>query len=380
MDKQVSSTQNPYAEPTSLRGGGVKILVCYHKKDKLFKNDVLVPIHCGRALACETSKDGKMSEKDYQWMLDNMIGDDTGDNISELNRNFNELTAIYWAWKNYDKLGNPDYIGLAHYRRFLDINDCRNKEKTLKQIFNIKDNLQKLCSEYDLIIPAYKTQSDKDIQNDMFSQTKCIIDILEKYHPELKVQYEKYLNERKMYFANMFIMKKELFFEYCELLFDIIFKLEKEPEMSWNRAIGYSGEYISTLIFYYFIERGYKHLCQKVIIYYPAWTAYAFDFINSKFNLSKKIRNEKEIVFHRNKIMQRTNKHMVIILYDSTISKFLYFIIGIIDDIFPQIKRFCNGIFSVRNECYKNKKHKVFTIAGLKIKIKQLTRKGSYEI
>ena len=64
-----------------------------------------------------------MSEKDYQWMLDNMIGDDTGDNISELNRNFNELTAIYWAWKNYDKLGNPDYIGLAHYRRFLAIYD-----------------------------------------------------------------------------------------------------------------------------------------------------------------------------------------------------------------------------------------------------------------
>ena len=33
------------------------------------------------------------------------------------NRNINELTALYWAWKNYDKLGNPDYIGLMHYRR-----------------------------------------------------------------------------------------------------------------------------------------------------------------------------------------------------------------------------------------------------------------------
>ena len=95
----------------------VKILVGYHKPAYLLKTDVLVPIHLGRALATDASKDGKMSQEDYQWMLDNMIGDDTGDNISHLNREFCELTAIYWAWKNYDKLGNPDYIGFMHYRR-----------------------------------------------------------------------------------------------------------------------------------------------------------------------------------------------------------------------------------------------------------------------
>ena len=39
-----------------------------------------------------------------------MIGDDTGDNISDKNREYCELTGIYWIWKNYDKLGNPDYI------------------------------------------------------------------------------------------------------------------------------------------------------------------------------------------------------------------------------------------------------------------------------
>ena len=38
-----------------------------------------------------------MSQEDYQWMLDNMIGDDTGDNISKLNRDVNEMSAIYWA-------------------------------------------------------------------------------------------------------------------------------------------------------------------------------------------------------------------------------------------------------------------------------------------
>lgn len=41
----------------------IKILVCYHKKDKLYKNDVLVPIHCGRAVAKEKSKDGIVSDE-----------------------------------------------------------------------------------------------------------------------------------------------------------------------------------------------------------------------------------------------------------------------------------------------------------------------------
>ncbi|WP_298497297.1 DUF4422 domain-containing protein, partial [uncultured Helicobacter sp.] len=95
----------------------VKILVSYHKPSVLFKDEVLTPIHLGRALSKEAHKDGKVSDEEYEWLCENMIGDDTGENISHLNRYFNEMTGIYWAWKNYDKLGNPEYIGLCHYRR-----------------------------------------------------------------------------------------------------------------------------------------------------------------------------------------------------------------------------------------------------------------------
>ena len=105
--KEKKENQNP----------SIKILVGYHKPAELLKDDILTPIHLGRALATEASKDGNISKDDYKWMCENMIGDDTGDNISYLNRYLNELTGIYWAWKNYDKLGNPDYIGYVHYRR-----------------------------------------------------------------------------------------------------------------------------------------------------------------------------------------------------------------------------------------------------------------------
>ena len=60
----------------------IKILVAYHKKSPLFKNDIVIPIHAGRAVAKVKSKDGVISDQDFEWLMKNMIGDDTGENIS----------------------------------------------------------------------------------------------------------------------------------------------------------------------------------------------------------------------------------------------------------------------------------------------------------
>ena len=79
-----------------------KILVVHHKKDKVYKDDIYTPIHAGKSLS--------------NLELD-MIGDDTGYNISEKNPYYCELTALYWAWKN---LHDIDYLGLCHYRRYFD--------------------------------------------------------------------------------------------------------------------------------------------------------------------------------------------------------------------------------------------------------------------
>ena len=47
-----------------------------------------------------------------------MIGYNTGYNISDKNREYCKLTGIYWAWKNYDKLENPDYIRFIPLKGF----------------------------------------------------------------------------------------------------------------------------------------------------------------------------------------------------------------------------------------------------------------------
>ena len=81
----------------------IKIFISYHDEHPLIQSDILTPIQTGCA--------------DAPKLFKGMLRDDTGDNISQHNRKYCELTAQYWVWKNYDKIGNPDYVGFMHYRR-----------------------------------------------------------------------------------------------------------------------------------------------------------------------------------------------------------------------------------------------------------------------
>ena len=47
---------------------------------------------------------------------DGFLSDSLGDSISNLNKYYCELTVIYYLWKNV----NYDYVGLYHYRRYLN--------------------------------------------------------------------------------------------------------------------------------------------------------------------------------------------------------------------------------------------------------------------
>ena len=264
----------------------VKILVGYHKPAYLLKSDVLVPIHLGRSLAKETSKDGSLSEADYRWMLENMIGDDTGDNISKENRKYCEMTAIYWAWKNYEKLGNPDYIGFMHYRRHFIFNDsfhikCR---EYLNQIQTVPymdkkyeeglgySNISKKLSK-DVYLPEYVEKTKQgafflsnliyysNYANPSFLEKMveivCKNKIYEKYMPYV----DSLLNGTRSICFNSFIVKKKIFFEYCEFLFGLCHKLDEifvdfiaeNPEQ--KRQLAWVSEYITSLFFEELIHR-----------------------------------------------------------------------------------------------------------------------------
>ncbi|TKG95404.1 DUF4422 domain-containing protein [Puteibacter caeruleilacunae] len=225
----------------------MKIYVAYHKECKQLTSDELyTPLHVGKAIS-------KVNL--------NMIGDDTGDHISEKNGSFCETTGLYWMWKNT----NHEYVGLSHYRRYFSA-----KEKTLgEQLLNglryligmgkkrrgviyakstIKrcnqildlETAKKLLAEYDVIIPQ-KRYLKRSIEEQYAirrpnNDLKIVGEIIQERHPEYMQLFTKAMANNAMYACNMFLMKKELFDDYMEWLFDILFELEKRVDLT-----GYSS-------------------------------------------------------------------------------------------------------------------------------------------
>lgn len=221
----------------------VKLLICYHKPAPLLKDNILTPIHVGRANA---KKRMDHNSDNFKWLMENLIGDDTGENISDKNDYYNEMTAIYWAWKNYDQLGNPDYIGLMHYRRHfvlnensLDVLNIRNFNPNtyFDEINYSEEKIEKLVEGCDFlphigkVINVYKHYTENQRKEDIDLANDIII---EKY-PEYESVMKKYYSGDYSNFCNMCIFSKDLFFKYCEWIFSILEEFEKRVDMSEKR-------------------------------------------------------------------------------------------------------------------------------------------------
>lgn len=222
----------------------IKILISYHKPDILFKNNFVIPIHVGREIMLQKASDSSNDALNY--MINSMIGDNTGNNISDKNLIFNEMTAIYWAWKNYDELASPDYIGFMHYRRhfiFKDLNNSYNEcnnvdENYLHDVLKCDEkHILNYFSEYDYIVKkAYDISPREDYQkNHRIIDLEIVRTIISEICPPFLSDYDEYLSGRKCYYLNMFIFPKKIFFEYCSFIFPVLFEFEKRCDMTDRR-------------------------------------------------------------------------------------------------------------------------------------------------
>lgn len=216
----------------------VKILVACHKADpNIRQDDIYMPIQVGKALH---------PELDLGFQCDN-----TGDNISEKNGSYCELTALYWAWKN---LKDVDYIGLCHYRRYFDFKTIgssvriinSSKTKSCKD-FDVPVNL---LDENKVILPSFWSSPTSiwvNFSSHVLSEDLYILyKIIEKYAPKYFSILEKYLIGNRRTGYNMFIMSFTNFKSYCEWLFGILERVENCVKMSsyisYKRLFGYLGE------------------------------------------------------------------------------------------------------------------------------------------
>ncbi|EGK7562690.1 DUF4422 domain-containing protein, partial [Campylobacter coli] len=213
----------------------IKILVCYHKPSFIMANEVLRPILVGskQAKYSTIAKLEQMCSRQNSTLLKDNVGDD---NISELNPYFCELTAMYWAWKNLD----ADYYGLFHYRRVFDFSGRARKKIHIKnqtmsnviKYFHLEPKkIQKIISNFDIIKPlGIDINLYEDYANFHYKENLdlCIEYILKKY-PEMQNSINVIFLDKtyKASFCNMFIMRKDLYFEYCTWLFDILFEVKQ---------------------------------------------------------------------------------------------------------------------------------------------------------
>jgi len=273
-----------------------KILIAYHRPAYLLKSNFFYPIHVGRDIALAKSKDGSLSVNDMNWLEQNMPGDNTGDNISTLNRYYSELTALYWAWKNYDQLGNPEYIGLMQYRRHFildetilknhtntDIEDCYSilefnyTPENYEALIGLNDNnIENTLKEYDFVtvkecdfsyigVKNVKEDYVKNIPGVKEKDYDIMLEIVSKKYPKMRTYLQHQLDSTKTYLYQMFILPKDEFFKYMEFLFGVLSEIQERVDFSdytinGQRTLGYLGEKLfDCYIRYLHSETNLKH-------------------------------------------------------------------------------------------------------------------------
>lgn len=169
------------------------------------------------------------------------IKDNVGNNISDKNRQYCELTALYWMWKN----DRAPILGLSHYRRRFLI-----KEDKL-ELF------ERSCYDVAVTVPilnfaGVKQQYAKNHSEDDWNiLLQAIQEISPQYlHTAMEVGQGIYY-----YAYNMFIAKREFIDAYCNWLFPILEcceqKIGDKQDLYQNRYIGFLAERMLTIFLNY---------------------------------------------------------------------------------------------------------------------------------
>jgi len=154
------------------------------------------------------------------------IGDNTGENISDLNFLYGELTGLYWIWHNVQGL---DYVGLCHYRRYF-IDD---------QMYQMKQGeYLRYLQECDAIVPKHMQCEDGCSYYEQFGRAHNIHDLdavgraLKQSYPEYADAYDHAMNGTIFYYGNLMVTSLQILRAYAKWLFTIFVEAGEEIDVS----------------------------------------------------------------------------------------------------------------------------------------------------
>lgn len=215
----------------------IRIFVTTHKNVDRFDSDIMQPVQVGP------------KNERFPWAFH----DDEGENIADLNPRYCELTTQYWAWKNI----NADYYGFCHYRRYFDFSETVHEENAFGEImddyidakaakeYGLDDNnIAHVVKQYDVITTPF---GDLDEIINKYGSPRALWEaapllhdddlkrcyqILCAMYPDYRKDAQDFFNGNKACFCNMFIMKKEIFFDYCSWMFPILEEFDRNTDYS----------------------------------------------------------------------------------------------------------------------------------------------------
>lgn len=183
---------------------------------------------------CMTVKSLKVLEKLPKYIVpfglgnfkypNNWLTENKGENISNLNNFYGEVSGMYWLWKNYmNNFKNTDWIGFCQYRRLWLNSLFETKQKTnLSSLYsNLLNPDNKIFSSCDAILlqPTIISRQNLNSEFETIYGKNILSKCLDFVDEKNKVDFKKFLEGNQMSICNMFITKPNIFNSYCEDMF-----------------------------------------------------------------------------------------------------------------------------------------------------------------
>ena len=201
-----------------------------------------------------------------------------------------EGAQMWWASKHYEELGNPDYIGFCHYRRFfsfvskipiLNISVNSYSSNLCAKPAQLLDVIEANKLDGITFIPLQVTNPNEYKFVDIKDQLKFLsntgkigisdevvdksFDALFQRCTDFKLDnaLHKSMLNNLTYVCNIFILRKDLFMTFSNIVFPVFKELskcmtEEQLRMTHPRFMGYILERFTSIFLHAYQEMGFK--------------------------------------------------------------------------------------------------------------------------